>query len=127
MPEIKKLVIAREKWGRNALLIGRLRDDSGNDEGKMCCLGHLAKACGSSDNDLLDLGMPSTNIAARYPKAIRGYGSRDEGHENDWGFCTFASEINDSDHLSGADKERRLKVLFRSRGIRLSFTGKGRP
>lgn len=41
--EIKKLVIDRALWGKGALL---------QEDGKMCCLGHLGRACGVDKNYL---------------------------------------------------------------------------
>lgn len=118
--EIKRLVIPREKWGSGAMLISKPYPDE--DDGKMCCLGHLAKACGSPDRDLRNYGMPTTSVEARYPKAFK------TSHPaTDWGAQHLAAEINDSKTMSGPEKERKLKILFGSRGIKLEFAGKGRP
>lgn len=40
---------------------------------------------------------------------------------------TIAAEINDSQTLSRPEKERRIKLLFKSRGIKVKFVGKYRP
>jgi hypothetical protein len=111
MPEIKKLVIPREKWGAGALV---------RSDGKMCCLGHLGKACGVPVAEMLSMGMPSGLDYDRrflFPKKFRDKFMADD----------LAAKINDDTHMSGPEKERQLKILFSSRDIKLTFTGKGEP
>lgn len=107
---IKKLTIPREKWGKGSLLL---------PDGKMCCLGHLGKACGYTDDQLRGNGMPGevSNWGYKYPNAFKDMYGADE----------IAAQINDADNMSGPEKERQLKILFKSRGIKLNFTGKGKP
>lgn len=114
MKTLKKLIIPREKWGKDLLL--------DHDTGKMCCLGHLAVAYGISKNTLDGFQMPEDRDfgSSDYPKGFRQY-------LDDFGACDLASKINDDDDMSGPEKERRLKILFNSRRITLSFTGKGKP
>lgn len=106
---ITELVIDRALWGKGALL---------NDDGTMCCLGHLSVACGVP-KDLLINTKPGPKLKslpddkwinvpmwARFSSAFS---------------CTF-SHINDYD----SDPEPKLIKLFAERGIALSFIGESK-
>lgn len=127
--EIKKLVIDRALWGKGALL--REKNAGDPDAGKMCCLGHLGRACGISTKSLVGRGMPSRDITAhrKYPAAFlakpirvkyRNYSNIDEAD-----IAPLAAEINDSDRRP-ATKERMLVTLFKKANITFSFTGKAK-
>ncbi len=105
---IKSLIIDRAKWGKGTLL---------RPDGKMCCLGHLGIACGILSDQFKDQTMPDhleTQYNNLYPPAFRGYHpSEADG---------IAADINDS-LLPKPEKERRLIILFKAYGIKLSFIG----
>lgn len=118
---IKKLSIDRALWGQGALL---------NEDGTMCCLGHLGKACGLTDRQLakrdkdyfLSIGMPNeTSQKAKrlYPK----WALEDTGVGADPSDAEQAAIINDG-ILSPAMKEAKLKAIFKRNGIALTFKGK---
>lgn len=123
--EIKKLVIDRAKWGRQYLL-------TPYTDGKMCCLGHLGRACGVSAKVLRGRGMPKglkKTALAKYPKSVKSpvaYDAYDATYKAFDGADNFPSEaayINDSS-LKGYQKERKLISLFKRNGITLGFTGR---
>ncbi len=108
--ELRELIIDRAQWGQNWLLSGF--------DGKLCCLGHLGRACGIPLRRLRGQRMPSNLSLADqrlYPERTR-LGELFE----------LASGINDDEYLSMEERERRLKFLFKSRGIKLTFIGKPR-
>jgi len=111
---IKAFSIDRKLWGKGALL---------NDDGTMCCLGHLGRACGIGNKELKDA------FSSGYEEwTNRGYPFEFCADERNPRVATeLAIMINDSDLMARPEKERRLKVLFRSRGIRLTFRGKYPP
>lgn len=115
MPPISELVIKRSEWGQGALR--RL------DNGKMCCLGFLSKACGVPDSELFEHG-----CILAYPRYewIDKYGLNAWAARLPWALppstlAGLAAEINDSDVYTIAEKEEKLTKLFAENGIALTF------
>lgn len=112
--EIKQFTIDRRNWGMRALL---------NKNGTMCCLGHLAKACGLPDASLRtddgdSLALPRSHFAdAGYPAKFA---------RNNFDVQHLAAEINDNDNMSRPEKEQRITTLFKAHGIKVKFVGKFR-
>lgn len=106
---IKSFEIPRDKWGTGRLL---------NNDGTMCCLGHLGRACGITDPALRSEGAyPNRNWTKfGYPKKF----TTEDGTAD---AMTLAAGVNDDMRLSRPEKERQIKVLFASRGIKVTFTG----
>lgn len=103
---VTELIIDRTRWGQAALL---------NNDGTMCCLGFLSKACGVSD-DLL--------VGVAYPQLawINRFGVNKEFA----GAVALAASINDSSQYTKEEKEIILIQLFKDNGIALTFTGNHR-
>ncbi len=118
---MKTLVIDRKRWARggnggaSALL---------NNEGNMCCLGFLGKACGAPANRLLERSLPSdtkteshefgywSNLAnIPWPKGIE-FKPEDD-----------IAALNDDIILTDEERESALKPLFLKLGYRLKFVG----
>ncbi len=108
--ELRELIIDRAQWGQNWLLSGF--------DGKLCCLGHLGRACGIPPQRLWGQCLPSNLSLADQ----RLYPERTRLGE----FFGLAAKINDNADWSMEERERRLKFLFKSRGIKLTFIGKPR-
>lgn len=122
---VDKLVIDRAKWGRKVLL-----DNNGN----MCCLGHLSAACGVLPERLLGNAYPSSawlevNEWARdnFLNKLKTINSTP-----DWGRSgrtpyLLATELNDGvgagKGLSDSERETALISLFKENGVELSFIG----
>lgn len=111
---IKKLVIDRALWGSASLL---------RRDGRMCCLGHLGKACGVPDEAMFNVGTPDGLLKIESNKYPRKFDNTRWANYNDFGVVDIATEINDS-NKSLKEKEYRLKILFKAHGINLSFKGK---
>lgn len=132
---VDKIIIDRSKWGtgyllrRDLLALGPGELDP--DEGKMCCLGFLARACGATDDEIRGMPMPNRELANKYN--INGVSTNLlNNHPLDIGqriglasdyWWDIASSINDST-LPESVKELRLTNLFREHGIELTFSGK---
>lgn len=117
-------VIDRKLWkrgasGSSALLIEPVLYEHDNvvkedpDQGKMCCLGFYAKACGLTDKQISGL----TNYASlskmaqrKIPIAMR---------EDEFRFIN----VNDGTSPHGKRREAKLIKLFAERGIKVKFVG----
>lgn len=108
MKKLTKLVIQREKWGAGSLL----RNDD-----RMCCLGHMGKACGASKNKLKDKATLKHLLAPYAPGHF--HPTYYKGHIQD-----LAIDINDARAMPMEEKEERLKTLFKAHGIKLTFEGR---
>jgi hypothetical protein len=107
--EIKELVIDRARWGT-----GQLR----NEDGSMCCLGFLGKACGIKVKDMLAVGMPDDLPSWLIELFPDGLNSRDEIAAEQ------AANINDDPNMPRKKKEAKLRELFKTQGIKLTFVGR---
>lgn len=107
---VTELVIDRIKWGRMSLH---------NKDGTMCCLGHLSRACGITDEQM----PPDGTIA--FP--LKSWVNVNEWARTDLtsGGGGGASIINDG-NLNNDEKETRLIKLFAENGVALSFIGEHR-
>lgn len=103
---IDKFTVIRSKWGQGRLL---------TNDGKMCCLGFLSKACGYSDKDLGTRSFPNS-YWDRIPDKFR-YAATAAYHAR---LATVAAQINDLD-APLAEKEAKLITLFAKNGITLTF------
>lgn len=106
---IDKLIIDRFKWGRGTLL---------RTDGRMCCLGHLSKACGISDTLMSEHYYPSDNWDIN-PE----FKFNNDKVNMERKLVIKASKLNDYAWGKPADKERDLITLFKDNGIDLTFIG----
>lgn len=109
---VNKLVIPRELWGMRRLL---------NSNGTMCCLGHLSKACGITDEQMGVHSYPlsewtTVNKWARDPRSGRSPSAT-------------AAALNDGtgdySNITLEKREELLVALFKKNGVELSFTSVG--
>lgn len=117
--KITTLVIDRAKWGTKFLL-------SSVDDDRMCCLGFLAIKCGADQTEIEDEGSPYETPNINWPAAFIRIG-HDFNHKKiikDSNLCKRMMAINDSED---PNKERKLIILFKQAGIKLSFKGKFEP
>jgi hypothetical protein len=113
MKDIKELVIDRARWGFGTGR-GTLYDSSTN---KMCCLGFLARACGSKVYDILDASFP---VDGQAPRAFTA--GTDDGIGSP--SAITAVNINDASNLHLTAREKRIKTLFANHGIKVKFVGR---
>lgn len=126
---VRTVTIVRKRWGT-----GSLR----NVDGSQCCLGFCARAAGYKPSEILNEGTgQDLQIEARYfmeSSAIFGDSSARVARavRNSTAFSEAfpeltaerqdrAAYVNDSIALTRPEKEKKLKSLFKSWGIRLVF------
>ena len=108
-----KLTIERKRW---------LRGDDGEKSrllthgGTMCCLGFFARACGYSEEEILDVSTPLGTTEARWPAWI--FRAEDNGHSQD---VFRLISVNDSSVTSEAERERVIAATFAKHGVEVEF------
>ena len=110
---MKQVVIDRKHWGTTVLR-------STTKSHKQCCLGFTCLAYGLSTDQIEGYAMPAglpEEIQAKLPKWLQ-FGKGGQSQDS-----TSAALINDSS-LTWAEKEKRLKPLFKKHRIQLVFRGK---
>lgn len=110
---ITKLDIPRALWGRGSL--------HKSTTGRMCCLGHLAAACGVPEVNLENQGMPSDLSDADIKLLPSDFQPTDSWDDSK--ITNSAAETNDDSCYSWPDKEGKLFELFGKAGIELTFSG----
>jgi hypothetical protein len=107
-------VIDRAIWARGRKKAWKLV----NDNGTMCCLGFLGKACGVSETELKANGSPfyiEPTERAKYPDVDKTQAG------DEWMNFIHA---NDNEEISEASREKRLRALAKKHGFRFSFRGR---
>jgi hypothetical protein len=129
---MRDFVIDRSKWrcggdtndnataglGETALL---------NNEGFMCCLGHIARQLKWPKDLLLDEGYPACAASQLGGKKVNKsiLISKDvDGEYDDSEFTTGAVKINDDGKTSVKEKEKLIKALGKKHGLNIKFVGK---
>ena len=113
---MKRIVITRNKWGMASL--------HRSDNHKRCCLGFACLAYGIDETPLENLGFPDNlpdNLQKKLPKWLRKANEVKDVRNND---VDLAAQINDDDALTLAEKEEKLKPIFKKHNIQLIFRGK---
>lgn len=100
LKNVKSFTISRAKWGVGGLLM---------PNGKMCCLGFLAKACGRENKDLYEAGyypnnIPRDNFIDGLPPDVR----KELGTIND----VRGSPALKEEHIKGIFALHSIKVTF---------------
>lgn len=127
---VTTFTIDREKWLRGGLSpiasatpIPLLLDD----QGRRCCLGFYAQACGLSDEQLANVSDPSEvggvgqgAIPSEMNWLVRHDRFRDEVRPSD--ACNELTWTNDSPYTGPDQREREVARLFEERGITVEFT-----
>lgn len=122
-----KLVINRKIWlhGEGASQSALLR----SEDGKMCCLGFFAKACGATDDEIEDRNMMYTDVM--YPKNNPNFYPFMKSSPNAIDVETPPQAIldrlattNDGRFLSDEDRERYITEDFASFGVEVVFKGR---
>lgn len=122
--DVKKFVVKRSKWYRGKGDEGSRLQTSSN---KMCCLGFYAKECGLKKKDILDISSPgevSFDIKSQWDTFLVQNRTSDFSEETFYMDSSIANdmmEINDSENISEKEREKSLKELFNTQGIKLKF------
>lgn len=108
------------KWARQTNGIDCGGSSLRNDLGYQCCLGFCVRQMGVSPVTILGRGMPYDLANYIGPK-------RYEKIEKVLGFLADdAARINDEENYSDAEKQKRLKKLFKKNGHSITFFDSGR-
>ncbi len=120
-----KVTVHESNWYRGRggdesrlLLAGSYNNDS--HEGKMCCIGFLARACGVEDQEMLDV--PATDGLDNVPEGMGWmveYGSEGECMSSDEANRIYA--MNDRDDISDVERKSELKRLLAAHGVDMEF------
>lgn len=110
-----KLVIDRAKWlrGETDLRSYLLREA----DGKMCCLGFLALACGAEVDDICSYSSPKDTHNVSWPDGLLG----DMDCKQNTEVCGTLMNIND--RVSDEEREIRLTEEFKKLDIEVEFIG----
>jgi hypothetical protein len=107
-----KLVIDRSRWlrgeGPSTSSMIRLRDE------KMCCLGFFGLACGIERDRLLNRLVPTILQSPNWPVWLVDLG----GNTTE---ARLLMNTNDSEAMSGAEREAALTAVFASHGVEVEF------
>lgn len=117
-----KFTVERSSWDRgngNGMLVG----PRGN-----CCLGFLGLACGMSEEDLREIGVPEETVehcredegSMRWPKELV-YWNDERGRYRDRSCVGDIVDANDDARMDDAEREARLTALFSRIGIDVEF------
>lgn len=137
--EMRVLTIDRTRWyrGQGDRESRLLR----SKDGKMCCLGFDALACGLEEKNIIDVGFPSQVMApprgsvgdplhapVKLPKEMRWLLEVEAATGIKDGVTVFDTEvernigfINDDHEINEVTRERLLSVEFAKRNVKLVF------
>ncbi len=118
MKEITELVIDRSKWMRGALVNETCLLD---EDGKMCCLGFYALACGAGKDEIRNVFEPD-GLAFHVP-GLTERGEGEAGILRNTAFTRSAVPINDTRSMGEDQREEALIDLFKENDVSLSFEG----
>ena len=129
--EMLDVTINRRKWLRNR----KNEEIFGSallQDGKMCCLGFVALACGFKEDDIADVDLPN-NVYTEDPgfkphkawkKLIKKFGENSKD-------TLYLANVNDSYDLktdsivkySATEREQLISERMKKMGINVKFTG----
>lgn len=119
---MRKFVIDRATWRCGGT--GPHRHGDGNtlllnEQGDMCCLGHMALQSGCCEFEIESRGTPLFVSRLSQDKLLSGVGDHS-------GFVDAAITINDNYTLSREEREEKLIELGKKYDVEISFTGEYR-
>lgn len=114
--DVKAFEIERSKWSRG----------KGNDvynylldaEGKMCCLGFYALACGFSTNEIQDIESPEQVSRCNWDTFLVSKGFRTDKQTED---AATLMATNDSSKISDEERESIITDIFKKHNIDVTF------
>lgn len=118
-----KLTIDRTKWLRGEPISSKLLSSR---TGEMCCLGFFSKACGYSDDEIMDEGDPGTILnRTKYPDWIYDYTNRISDSTNDLiSTNDMTNGVSNDDGLCTEEwREKKIIEIFAEHGVEVEFVG----
>ncbi len=109
------VVVKRSEWLR-----GENRSNSyllRSDDGKMCCLGFVARTLGATAQDIMDRRTPMTVDSIEWPDPQ--YNQR---IIEQFSATVQMMDINDAQTMDETEREQRLSALAEAIGIHFTFT-----
>lgn len=113
-----EFTVKRSTWIRGQGVHGSLllRDD-----GKQCCLGFLASACGIEDTLMLGISVPEVLPESSIHKFVSSYfqdldHSVSRSHVGD-----LILQTNDAEKINDEIREKELTMLFKALGVTIKF------
>lgn len=118
--KIKEFTIDRAKWYRGK---GPITSRLLTDDGKMCCLGFFAKACGIADVDIINRSTPSVvklQTSEDWKKVLLDGNGMSDGMS-----FTAHNLMMTNDYMRSSDQDREKKIIteFAYHGITVKFVG----
>lgn len=122
---IKEFTVDVSKWCR-----GGINGDPSllNEEGFMCCLGFLSKACGIEEYEMTCIADPENledeSLFDFLPKELLEFKKMDDEestYPSNTLLCQDLIDINDSKEITDHDRMSKLKYKFESIGIDIKF------
>jgi hypothetical protein len=115
VPKLKKLTIDRALWlhGEGHDVSRLLRET----DGKMCCLGFLALACGAKRRDILDEASPQYAKEVKWPSGLLDADGDADG-------TLKLMQDNDDEHLRSDSRERKIRSGLKKLGFEVLFVGR---
>ena len=114
--DVESFVVERSRWLRGSPA-GTLLDE----EGKMCCLGFYARACGFSEEDIKGIPSPFSLVYTKKipweTKLLKDAATNLCSSEA----CRDAIRTNDNECLRDPEREADLIDTFNSIGVTLTF------
>lgn len=122
-----KLVIKRKDWKR-----GHIDSSLRTSTGQQCCLGFLAKSAGATNADIFHCSDLSELVNERCdPDGFLAVGpERAAKIKSNQAIKRILSkknletkliDVNDGSEITGKDREKEIKRLFRTVGVRVTF------
>jgi len=138
LTDVKKFTIKRSKWGRGNENTASLLNTR---NGKMCCLGFYALACGFKPEDIENLTGPDSLVSAlRGDGVSTKYGRNvdlrkrnikwetklvllEYGNASPSEVCSNLMSVNDDHDMKPNDpvRENRIADLFKKIGVQVEF------
>lgn len=115
--DVKTFTVKRSEWLRGFNINSCLL----NEDGKMCCLGFYARACGLRKQDILDMSDPEQCTSVKNKKWNTFLIDDDDGSDDNSQYCWELMEANDDKNLSDKKREKKLTSTFKKAGVKVEF------
>lgn len=118
--ELKVLELDPERWLRGQKDSALLKQD-----GRMCCLGFLALACGAREADIIEEAMPSDAVGVAWPTELL-VDAEGRVSVRDSRTCKNIADLNDDATIDDETRVEALTPLFERLGYRLEVKNQAR-
>lgn len=129
MKQVKVLTIDRKLWAnatvhKRFVSVGRVDEAASlllGKDGRMCCLGFYALACGASEDEILNVANP-VGLDRQVRRKLKGM-TKSKLPENTL-LAAQLIQANDARCYSTLDeREKKIRELFKTIGVKVRFVG----